>query len=87
MYRLSNERRINAEPVPENLESVLSPCQMKALSQLEDSDWFLWFVRRSNDKSAIPFLIDCELSCVAILEADGSLNRDHELLFRWDLFY
>jgi len=84
---LSIERRINNDPVPEPLADVLTAHQMKALGKLESLDWFLWFVRRPTEQSAIPFLLDCDFSGVAIIEADGSLNTDHGLLFRWDLFY
>ena len=84
---LVKERRINDDPVPRHLEDVLTSPQMKALNQLESSNWFLWFIRRPQDRLAIPFLIDCELFRVAVLEADGSLNSDHRYSFRWDFSY
>ena len=86
LNQLVDERRKNKEPVPDNLEKVLTNRQLTSLNQHESQGWFLWFVRRPPEKPPIPFLMDAEMKSVAILEEDGTLNRDHGLSFRWDLF-
>ena len=87
LHTTSIERRKNKEPVPDNLEDFLTKNQLKSLSKLETQNWFLWFVRRPSGQAPVPFLLELELGYVAIIESDGSLNREHGFAFRWDLFF
>ena len=82
-----NERRKNNDPVPADLEQVLTEAQLTTLARLESMDWFLLFVRRPSKQSPVPFLIDSELRSTAVIEDDGSLNRDHGLSDRWDFIF
>ena len=86
-YTTHSERRVNEEPVPDVLEDFLSTQQLESIAELESQNWFLWFLRRAPGQTPIPFLFDLELGSVAILNSDGSLDRDHGLPFRWDFFY
>lgn len=78
-----NERRI-ANPVPADLELVLTQPQMNALDQLENADWFLWFVRRPMSNPAVPVLIDPSNSFTAMLAEDGVIVEDGGIAYRLD---
>lgn len=86
-YTVSIERRINKEPVPDNLDYFLTEHQLKSISKLETQGWFLWFVRRPFGQASVPFLLELDFGSVAIIENDGTFNANHGFSFRWDLFY
>ena len=81
------ERRINKDPVPADLQNVLTSSQMTTLTELESLEWFLLFVRRLPGEPAIPFLIDASLSSVAVIDKDGEIKREHGLPYRLDIIY
>ena len=60
----------------------LTDAQRASINQLEGFGWNLTFVRRPLFQSVVPILHDEDSGRYAILEADGTLNDDHELLIR-----
>lgn len=61
---------------------MLNDDQKEVVSQYEMFKWFLVFVRRPSAETPIPFLKNGDTGRFAILEPDGSLNEDHELIVR-----
>jgi hypothetical protein len=79
---MDNERRIREKQTRQFMMSLLNDEQKEVVAQYEMFDWFLIFVRRPTAESAIPFLKNNDTGRFAILESDGSLNEDHELVIR-----
>jgi len=85
---MSNEKRIRQAPIPDNYEEILTDFQLLTIRNIER--FFggeLWFVRRHLFQSAVPIVKysrgeNCE---VAIVEGDGTLNKEHGLIIRQDL--
>ena len=60
----------------------LTDAQRAAINQLEGFGWYLTFVRRPLFQNVVPILHDEDSGRYAVLEKDGTLNEDHELITR-----
>jgi hypothetical protein len=79
---MNMERRIKEKQTREFMMGLLNDEQQEVVAQYEMFDWFLIFVRRPTPESAIPFLKNTDTGRFAILESDGSLNEDQDLVIR-----
>jgi hypothetical protein len=66
------------------LKRELSEHQLSTLEQLERFGWILQFVRHDDGQPPVATVLDPEDSCQAVLEADGSINKDPPMQFRAD---
>lgn len=76
------DKRHNQEPIPSNLDQFLNQLQIMTLHKIEQFGWHLWFVRRPLFQDVLAVVTDNAHSATAILEADGSMNKNHGMVFR-----
>jgi len=76
------EKRTGRLPVPEDLDEYLNDMQLGTLHKIEEFGWHLWFIRRPMFQSVLPVLVDAENHATAILEEDGRITKDHNLVTR-----
>lgn len=76
--------RNTLEPIPDDLETLLTPAQMTTLQKVESFGWKLFFVRRPLFQNVVAVIKcpDGENCTTAILEEDGTLNKNHDLVIR-----
>jgi hypothetical protein len=79
---MENDKRHKQEPVPSNLDQFLNQLQIATLHKIEEFGWHLWFVRRPLFQEAMAVVSDVSHASAAILEADGTINKNHGLAFR-----
>jgi rhodanese-related sulfurtransferase len=79
-----DDKRLSKPPIPEKLEQYLTEQQILAIRKLEGFGGSLWFVRRAlfGDITPVVKLTDKFQSETAVVEADGSLNKNHGLNIR-----
>jgi hypothetical protein len=80
MYEAEGDRRKIEREFDSVLKRELNDEQLATLLQLERFGWILRFVRR--DREPIPAVLDPDHDCYAVLEPDGSINKDPPLQFR-----
>ncbi len=76
------ERRKPGEPDAKALREGLTPAQLKALETLEHFRWTLRFVRRPMFKDPIPVLFHRDGKRFVVLEPDGTLNENPNIVIR-----
>jgi len=77
-----DDKRGFINPIPENLDKMLSRLQMNRLLELKNIGWRLCFVRRSCNKTALPVLFNPENDHKVIILFDGKLCMHHSFQFR-----
>ena len=80
------EKRNQQKAVPDNLDEIISVEQLATITKLESFGWELFFIRRPDPRTIIP-LMKCPLSSecyTAVIDNDGSVIRDHDILIRSD---
>ena len=82
---MTGEKR-HQKPVPDNLDEIISQEQLATINKLESFGWELFFVRRSTLNEIIPIMRSPMTSeCyTAVVDKDGSVIRDHDVLIRGD---
>lgn len=77
-------QRTGQSPIPDNYIEMLSNEQLLAIKKLEEFGTKLWFIRRpiSQDTVTVVRCSDSTDCNYAIVELDGSLNKDHGLTIR-----
>jgi rhodanese-related sulfurtransferase len=85
-FSKEDDKRLSKPPIPDNLEQYLTEQQILAIRKLEGFGGSLWFVRRAlfADITPVVRLSDKLQSEIAVVEADGSLNKNHGLNIRDD---
>ncbi|WP_372778580.1 hypothetical protein [Litorivivens sp.] len=83
MQSSQRERRIGVDSVPESLESYLNASQISTLHKVEHFGWALKYVRRPLFMEPVPILIHQDMGTYAVLEMDGSLNRNVDVALRF----
>lgn len=81
-----DDKRLSKPPIPEKLDKYLTDQQILAIRKLEGFGGSLWFVRRAlfGDITPVVKLSDKLGAETAVVEADGSLNKNHGLNIRDD---
>ncbi len=77
-----NDKRNTVMPVPDDLREYLNEYQLLTLRKVEDFGWHLVFVRRPLFQDVVPVVISADGTKHAILEEDGALNMEHDLVIR-----
>jgi len=78
---LNGERRAHQAPIPDDLEFIVNLPQLRAIRELQQLSWKLWFVRRSVFQPITPVMIDPD-DKTAVIEEDGTPNVHHGMEFR-----
>ena len=79
---MESEQRHNDSPVPEHFETYLTDDQKRELKKMETFGWELKFIRRPLFKPAIVILVNCDNDDVGVLEDDGTLNMEPDIVIR-----
>lgn len=77
-----DEKRNREEPIPSNIGEYLNQLQIATLHKIEQFGWQLWFIRRPLFQDVIAVVADTNHSSTAVLELDGSMNKNHGMVFR-----
>jgi hypothetical protein len=76
------DNRRGNKPIPDNLNEVLSNLQIVALQKAEGFGWKLKFVRRPLFQEVIPVITDPLDEKVGVLESDGKINLNPDIVIR-----
>ena len=81
---MTDEKRSKQDPIPANFQEMLTPAQLATLQKIESYGGELWFIRHPLFQDIVPVVRcskteDCK---TAIIEEDGSLNKEHGLVIR-----
>jgi hypothetical protein len=76
------DNRKGNKPIPDNLNEVLSNLQIVALQKAEGFGWKLKFVRRPLFQEVIPVITDPLDEKVGVLESDGKINLNPDIVIR-----
>jgi len=77
-----SDKRNTIMPVPDNLEDYLNEHQLHTLHKVENFGWHLLFVRRPLFQDVVPVVVSADGTKHGIIEEDGNLNMQHDLLIR-----
>ena len=79
---MDDEKRNREDPIPDNLEEILSEFQLMALHRIQGFGWDLRFVRRPAFQEPIPVVFSADGSKIGVLEEDGRINMDPDIKLR-----
>ena len=79
---MNKERRAGNIAVTKETIGYLSQQQLCTLNRLERFGWNLKFVRHPLFQDVTAVINNPETSDLAIIEGDGTFNKDHGLFFR-----
>ena len=71
---MMEEKRISVEPVPANLEELLTDSQRAALRRIENFGWQIKFIRRPRFQPPLVVVENTTGMNVGVLEEDGGVN-------------
>jgi hypothetical protein len=74
------ERRHSEREFSCVLKRELTAAQLATLQQLERFGWILHFVRHGDGQAPVATLLDPDDSRHAVLDTDGSLNKDPPMM-------
>lgn len=78
----TKDRRIGIEAIPEDLRERMTVLQRHALIGLEGFGWSVKFVRRPLFQDPVIVLVDPSGNEYAVLQEDGSVDRDVDFSVR-----
>lgn len=81
---MTSERRGNRKLTQDEVRKLLNPRQFTALLECQCFGWRLKFIRSPLFKEPVPVLYNRNIDRIGILEADGHINMDLELVVRAD---
>jgi len=79
---MDNDKRTGQQAIPDNLEDWLSPEQMQMLHQIESFGWKIKFIRRPVFQDPVIVLVGDDEKKIGILEKDGRINMDPDIVLR-----
>ncbi len=84
MEQMLTEHRNSAPPIPDNYQQILTDQQLMTLQKVESFGGELWFIRRPLFQDVVPVVKFCDSksNCTAVIEEDGFLNKQHNLVIR-----
>lgn len=81
MEAQSDKRNVEVS-VPDNLDEYLNDAQRRSLIRVEEFGWRLAFIRRPVFQDIVPVVVSDDGKRHGVLEEDGSINTQHELVIR-----
>jgi len=82
MATTQRERRKGTPPIPDNLESLLTPSQLSTLREMEAFGWQVCLVRRPLFVVPTLVLRSRDGSKLAVIEEDGTANYNPDITIR-----
>ena len=79
---MEHDKRTGQLPIPENLEDWLNHTQQQILRKIEGLGFRLIFMRRPVFQDPIPIVINDRGDKIGILETDGRLNMEPDIVLR-----
>jgi hypothetical protein len=79
---MNTERRTGKDPIPKNLERLLSDTQVLALHQIENFGWHLEFMRRPLFQDPVAVVVNADRTQIGVLEEDGRINMEPDIKIR-----
>lgn len=76
------EKRNSEKPVPDDITNYLTGAQLAELHHIESFGWTLEFIRRPLFQERVAVVTDPEGVSTAVLEADGRLNLEADIVIR-----
>ena len=76
------EQRHDDSPIPAHFETYLTDDQIRELRKMEGFGWQLKFNRRPLFKPAIVILVNHDNDDIGVLEEDGTLNMEPDIVIR-----
>ena len=80
--RTNSDNRIGKKPVPDDVLQYMNPEQLLTYRGMQAFGWYLKFVRRPLFQRQIFVMTHPDELGHAILEEDGSFNKDHNITIR-----
>jgi len=77
-----SDKRNSEVAVPDNLGEYLNDAQLRSLQRVEQFGWRLAFIRRPLFQDIVPIVVNDNGERHGVLEEDGSINTEHELVIR-----
>jgi hypothetical protein len=79
---MDGEQRTGDKPVPDDLISFMNEEQLMAYHSLERFGWYIKFIRRPLFQRPICVMSNPEGTVVGVLEDDGNLNENPDIVIR-----
>lgn len=79
---MTDEKRDQEKPIPDNLEEILSEFQIMALHRIEGFGWELRFVRRPTFQAPTVVVFSADGTKIGVLEEDGRINMEPDITLR-----
>lgn len=79
---MTDEKRDQEKPIPDNLEEMLSDFQIMALHRIEGFGWELRFVRRPTFQVPTVVVFSADGAKIGVLEEDGRINMEPDIKLR-----
>ena len=79
---MDDEKRDRENPIPDNLEEILSEFQIMALHRVEGFGWELRFVRRPTFQVPTVVVFSADGTKIGVLEEDGRINMEPDITLR-----
>ena len=80
--RTGQDKRTGQPAIPDNIEDWLNHTQQQILKKIEGLGFKLIFMRRPVFQDPIPVVINDKGNKIGILETDGRLNMEPDLVLR-----
>jgi hypothetical protein len=79
---MTNEKRKKISPIPSNYKKYMNEDQQDQLRNIEGFGWKLFFIRRPSFCDPTIVVCNQEGDSVGVLEEDGRLNLDPNIIVR-----
>ena len=79
---MEQDKRKGDKPLPDNIQDYLTTEQLSSLRKIEGFGWQLKFIRRPLFQKAVAVVVNPEGTAIGILEEDGKVNLDTDIVLR-----
>ena len=76
---MSDDKRSNDKPVPDNINEYLNEAQSAELHHIESFGWTLKYIRRPLFQERVVAVMSPDGTSIGILEEDGRLNLESNI--------
>lgn len=79
---MNEEKRVGEKPIPDDVKNYLNNAQFSELHKIEGFGWRLIYIRRPIFQQPVVVVTDANGSSIGVLEEDGRLNLDPDIVIR-----
>lgn len=79
---MDSEKRRGDKPIPDNWQKYLNDAQLSELRTIESFGWQIKFIRRPLFQDVEIVVANPEGNAVGLLEEDGTLNHNPDIIIR-----